>query len=83
MPDNDIHGCAITGAHLHVVRQAECKRGLGEVPAFASGADGFMVVRSLDVYLLEREEPGAAESDYLLVILFRAPLGLRCSQGIQ
>jgi hypothetical protein len=81
LPDNDIHGCVITGAHLQVVRRPNANGTWAKCQHSRAVPMCFMVVRSLDVYLLEREEPGAAESDYLLVILFRVPLGAPMQPG--
>lgn len=61
---------------------AEYERGLAKSRHPRAVPIDFMVVRSLDVYLLEREDqPAAAECDYLLVNLFRAPLGAPMQPG--
>jgi integrase/recombinase XerD len=70
-------GCGVAGAHLHVVRRADnpnrawakSRRGRA-VPLDA------LVVLALDTYAFERASlPRAAESDFLLVNLFRGPVG--------
>ena len=82
LPINDVHGCAITGAHLHVVRRPNTNGAWAKSRHPRAVPIDFMVVRSLDVYLLEREDqPAAAECDYLLVNLFRAPLGAPMQPG--
>jgi integrase len=69
-------GCEVEGAHLHVARrdnpnQAWAKsRRQRVVPLDA------LVVRALDTYALERlDHPGASGGDFLVVNLFREPVG--------
>lgn len=68
-------GCHVAGAHLHVVRRnnangASAKRGNRVVPAHP------LLVSSYDDYWLARARvPAARVSDYVLVNLYRAPLG--------
>lgn len=82
LPDNRVHGCAIAGAHLHVVRRPNANGAWAKSRHPRAVPVDFMVVRSLDLYLLEREEqPAAAGCDYLLVNLFRAPLGAPMQPG--
>ncbi|MDQ2826369.1 MAG: site-specific integrase [Actinomycetota bacterium] len=69
-------GCEVDGAHLHVTRrdnpnQAWAKSRRQRVVPLDS-----LVVRALDTYTLERlEHPEATNSDFVLVNLFREPLG--------
>lgn len=82
LPDNGIHGCAIAGAHLHVVRRKNANGAWAKSRHPRAVPVDFLVVQSLDLYLLEREEqPAAADSDFLLVNLFRAPLGAPMQPG--
>ncbi|MBS1695624.1 MAG: tyrosine-type recombinase/integrase [Actinobacteria bacterium] len=82
LPHNDVHGCAMAGAHLHVVRRPNANGAWAKSRHPRAVPIDFMVVRALDLYLLEREnQPAAAESDYLLVNLFRAPLGAPMQPG--
>jgi len=69
-------GCAVAGSHLHVVRRpnrngawAKSRRGRA-VPV------DFLVVWAADAYWFERQDCDAADGNvFLLVNLFRAPLG--------
>ena len=82
LPDNRVHGCSIAGAHLHVVRRANANGAWAKSRHPRAVPVDFMVVRSVDLYLLEREEqPAAADCDYLLVNLFRAPVGAPMQPG--
>jgi len=70
-------GCEIPRAHVHVVRREENLNG-----AVAKSRRqrivplDFMIVQALDVYEFERMRfPAAAFSDFLLVNLFREPVG--------
>ncbi|MGH8297065.1 MAG: tyrosine-type recombinase/integrase [Steroidobacteraceae bacterium] len=69
-------GCEVKGAHLHVHRRDNPNASWAKsrhprvVPLDA------LVVRAFDTYELERiEHPDALGSDFVLVNLFRAPLG--------
>ncbi len=69
-------GCEVHGAHLHVNRRDNPNASWAKsrhprvVPLDA------LVVRAFDTYELERtEHPEASGSDFVLVNLFRAPLG--------
>ena len=70
-------GCRVSGAHLHVLRREDNENG-----ALAKSVWSRVVpvtkdlVACHDAYRFERDEvPAAAESDYLLVNLWRSPLG--------
>ena len=70
-------GCQVAGAHLHVVRRDDNENG-----ALAKSAWPRVVpvtkglVWCHDAYRFERDAvPAAVESDYLLVNLWRAPIG--------
>jgi integrase/recombinase XerD len=70
-------GCQVAGAHLHVIRREDNENG-----ALAKSLWPRVVpvtkdlVLCHDAYRFERDAvPEAAESDYLLVNLWRAPLG--------
>lgn len=70
-------GCKVAGAHLHVVRREDNENGALAKSIYPRvlpvTAD---LVRCHDAYRIERDEvPEAAESDYLFVNLYRAPLG--------
>ena len=74
--DNAGLGCRVEGAHLHVcqrdnVNQARAKSARERIVPL-----DHLVVRALDLYAGEREACREAQSsDFLLVNLFRAPLG--------
>lgn len=76
LPDNRAHNCATDGAHLHVIRRDNANGAWAKSRhARVVPLDG-LVVQALDQYLLERQRcAAAATSDFLLVNLFRAPLG--------
>ncbi|MGH8992348.1 MAG: tyrosine-type recombinase/integrase [Acidimicrobiia bacterium] len=70
-------GCQVAGPHLHVIRREDNENG-----ALAKSLWPRVVpvtkdlVLCHDAYRFERDEfPEAAESDYLLVNLWRAPVG--------
>lgn len=70
-------GCQVSGAHLHVIRREDNENG---ALAKSLWARVVPVTKDLvlchDAYRFERDAvPEAAESDYLLVNLWRAPLG--------
>ena len=70
-------GCQVTGAHVHVVRREDNENGAlaksiwpRVLPVTSA------LVRCHNAYRFVRDEvPAAAESDYLLVNLWRPPLG--------
>lgn len=69
-------GCEVEGAHLHVSRRDNPNQAWAKsrrprvVPLDA------LVVRALDTYALERlDHPGATDGDFLVVNLFREPIG--------
>jgi integrase/recombinase XerD len=70
-------GCLVTGAHLHVVRRDDNENGAlakSVWPRVLPVTRALVVVH--DAYRFERDAvPEAVESDYLLVNLWRAPLG--------
>jgi site-specific recombinase XerD len=70
-------GCKVSGPHLHVVRREDNENG---ALAKSIWPRAIPVTKALvmchDAYRFERDAvPLAAESDYLLVNLWRAPLG--------
>jgi len=82
LPDNRAHDCSITGAHLHVVRRANPNGAWAKSRNPRAVPLDFLVVRATDLYLLERDElPEAADCDFLLVNLFRQPLGAPMKPG--
>ncbi|MFG2823347.1 hypothetical protein ACGFX4_28455 [Kitasatospora sp. NPDC048365] len=69
-------GCASEGAHLHVVRRENSNGAWWKSRRRWVQPVDFLVVQAFDHYVAERHERiGAGGSDFLLVNLFRAPLG--------
>ncbi|MGW5223317.1 tyrosine-type recombinase/integrase [Nocardia sp. NPDC004085] len=76
LPDNSVHDCKVQGAHLHVVRRDNVNNAWAKSRYTRAVPLDFLTVRAIDLYLLEREQtPAAADCDFLLVNLFRPPLG--------
>lgn len=82
LPVNSVHKCAVPGAHVHVVRR-ENPNGAQAKSRFSRAVPlDFLVVRAIDLYLLDRaEQARAADCDFLLVNLFREPVGAPMSTG--
>ncbi|HEX6402390.1 MAG TPA: tyrosine-type recombinase/integrase [Pseudonocardiaceae bacterium] len=75
--DSRMLGCEVSRSHLHVVRREDNPNG-----AWAKSRRqrvvpvDFLVVQAFDAYEFERMRvPAAADSDFVLVNLFREPLG--------
>ncbi len=70
-------GCRVTGAHVHVIRREDNENGAlakSVWPRVVPAAKELVACH--DAYRFERDGVGAAaESDYLLVNLWRAPFG--------
>ncbi|MDV6278490.1 tyrosine-type recombinase/integrase [Rhodococcus erythropolis] len=82
LPDNSVHDCSVAGAHLHVVRRANPNGAWAKSRRQRMVPLDFLTVRAIDLYLLERDEqPAAANCDFMLVNLFREPLGAPISIG--
>ncbi|WP_228122387.1 tyrosine-type recombinase/integrase [Saccharothrix syringae] len=76
LPDNRSLGCDVEGAHLHVTRRENANGAWSKSRRSYSVPADFLVVQAIDQYLLERHQcPEASNSDFLLVNLFRPPLG--------
>ncbi|WP_234319472.1 tyrosine-type recombinase/integrase [Streptomyces sp. NRRL S-237] len=80
LPDARALGCDVEGAHVHVRRRANVNRAWSKSKrAWVQPLD-FLVVQGFDQYVDERlEKLGAGGSDFLLVNLFREPLGVPMS----
>ncbi|MFF1632187.1 tyrosine-type recombinase/integrase, partial [Streptomyces sp. NPDC058272] len=76
LPDSRALGCDHTGPHVHVRRRNNTNRAWSKSKeAWVQPLD-FLVVQAFDQYVDERHEIlGAGGSDFLLVNLFREPLG--------
>ncbi|GGJ60625.1 hypothetical protein GCM10010121_084080 [Streptomyces brasiliensis] len=76
LPDSSSLGCRVPGAHLHVVRRENVNGAWAKSRRQRAVPVDFLLVQAYDQYVLERSEVPAAEaSDFVLVNLFRGPLG--------
>jgi integrase/recombinase XerD len=76
LPDNRGGGCAVDGAHVHVVRRDNINGAWAKSRYSRAVPVDFLVVQGIDHYVVERQRcPAAADIDFLLVNLFRPPLG--------
>jgi integrase/recombinase XerD len=76
LPDNRVLGCDVEGAHLHVVRRENVNGAQAKSRHVRAVPLDFLVVQAADQYQVERYQcPAARDSDFLLVNLFRPPLG--------
>jgi integrase/recombinase XerD len=76
LPDNRVFGCGVEGAHLHVIRRENVNGAWAKSRHARTVPLDFLVVQAADEYQVERHQcPAARDSDFLLVNLFRPPLG--------
>ncbi|WP_369221642.1 hypothetical protein AB5J52_07475 [Streptomyces sp. R39] len=76
LPASRALGCEHEGAHVHVRRRANANRAWSKSKREWVQPLDFLVVQAFDQHVDERlERFGAGGSDFLLVNLFRAPLG--------
>jgi site-specific recombinase XerD len=76
MVDSAPLGCQVPGAHLHVVRRDNVNGAWAKSRRQRAVPVDFLVVQAYDQYVFERAEcPQAESSDFVLVNLFRQPLG--------
>ncbi|MFB0631375.1 tyrosine-type recombinase/integrase [Streptomyces sp. AB3(2024)] len=74
--DSSMLGCRAEGAHLHVVRRQNPNGAWSKSKRTVVLPVDFLVVQAFDQYTLERHERlGSAGSDFVLVNLFREPVG--------
>ncbi|WP_406448769.1 tyrosine-type recombinase/integrase [Streptomyces sp. NBC_01622] len=74
--DSRALGCRVEGSHLHVVRRQNVNGAWSKSRLSRVVPADFLVVQAYDAYAFERERhPEATLSDFVLVNLFRAPLG--------
>jgi len=83
LADSRALGCEIARAHLHVVRRDDNPSGAWAKSRRQRAVPlDFLTVRASDTYALERMTIcGAAGGDFLLVNLFRAPVGAPMRPG--
>lgn len=76
LPDSRALGCGHSGAHVHVRRRDNSNRAWSKSKEAWTQPLDFLVVQAFDQYIDERHGfLGAGGSDFLLVNLFREPLG--------
>ncbi len=77
IPDSRALGCAVQGAHLHVVRRDDNPNGAWAKSRRQRAVPvDFLVVQAYDPYVFERAGVDRAQaSDFVLVNLFREPVG--------
>ena len=74
--DSRVLGCEVERAHLHVVRRDNPNGAWAKSRRQRAVPLDFLVVQAFDAYDFERlAVPRAAESDFVLVNLFREPVG--------
>ena len=76
MPDSRALGCEVPGGHLHVVRRDNPNGAWAKSRRQRAVPLDFVTVQAFDAYEFERlAVPRAASSDFVLVNLFREPIG--------
>jgi site-specific recombinase XerD len=76
LPDNRSVDCDVEGAHVHVIRRENINGAWAKSRHTRAVPLDFLLVRAIDQYHVERRQcPAAAGNDFLLVNLFRPPLG--------
>jgi integrase len=76
LPDSRVLGCEVERAHLHVVRRDNLNGALAKSRRERVVPLDFLVVQGFDAYECERLRVArAGESDFVLVNLFRRPVG--------
>jgi len=74
--DSRALGCAVARAHLHVVRRDNVNGAWAKSPRQRAVPLDFLLVQAFDAYVFERAQVArAAASDFVLVNLFREPVG--------
>ena len=76
VPDSARLGCQVRGEHLHVRRRENPNGAVAKSRRSRAVPADWLVVQAYDQYMLERGAcPPARQCDFLLVNLFREPLG--------
>lgn len=82
LPDSRVLGCEVARAHLHVLRRDNVNGAWAKSRRQRWVPLDFLAVQAFDGYQLERlTVPRAGESDFLLVNLFRDPVGAPMRPG--
>lgn len=69
-------GCGIAGAHVHVRRRENVNKASAKSRRHRAAPADWLTVQAYDRFMAERDAcPAARDSDFLLVNLFREPLG--------
>lgn len=76
LADSQVLGCSVARAHVHVVRRDNANGAWAKSRRQRLVPVDSLVVQAFDAYVFERlAVPDATDSDFLLVNLFRAPVG--------
>ena len=77
LTDSRALGCQVARTHLHVLRREDNPNGAWSKSRRARSVPlDFLTVQAFDTYALERASvPRAADGDFVLVNLFRGPIG--------
>jgi site-specific recombinase XerD len=76
MIDSRVLGCHVMGPHLHVIRRDNMNGAWAKSRRQRTVPADFLLVQAHDQYVAERHQCAAArDGDFLLVNLFRPPLG--------
>ncbi len=82
LADSQLLGCAVPRAHVHVVRRDNANGAWAKSRHGRTVPIDSMLVQAVDAYVFERlTVPAAADSDFLVVNLFRAPIGAPMPPG--
>lgn len=75
-------GCPVLGSHLHVIRRDNINRGWAKSRNSRAVPVDALLLQAHDQYVIERAAvPAAADSDFLLVNLFRGRIGAPMRPG--
>jgi len=76
LADSAVLGCGVSRAHVHVLRRGNSNGAWAKSRRPRAVPLDSILVQAFDAYVFERlEVPEAAEGDFVLVNLFRAPIG--------
>jgi integrase len=82
VPDANVLGCQIDGSHLHVLRRDNDNGAWAKSKRSCAVPLDFLLVQAYDQYVVERDACREARySDFVLVNLFRPPLGAPMPPG--
>lgn len=82
LADSRVLGCQVPRAHLHVARRQNTNGAWAKSRRGRMVPLDFLLVRAFDAYAFEREQvPRAGAGDFMLVNLFREPVGAPMPPG--